>query len=157
MSHPQPLDVHQPSAIVLYGVPLRLIDPDNINVRVGAGGMAGLHVAIVGAPQLRLALIHGYAFEGQCYGLDRPTIMVVAGDGAQAVGCDYNDFGDGVPDAQKTWRMWVVGKLDRTVQIDVTEGLFEQLVLDANLPGRRSPNTYSSNMMLSHRGGRLSD
>jgi len=155
MSHPQPFRVHDPSAIILYGVPLTK-DANGNNVRLGAGGMAGLRIDVSGDPTLRLALIYGYAFEGHCYDLDKPKIMVVYGDADPAVGCDYNDFGDGVTPAETYW-MWKANKLDRTVEIEVTQGLFEQLVLEANLPGRRSPNTYSSNMMLSHRGGRLSD
>jgi hypothetical protein len=120
------------------------------------GGMSGLRIDVIGNPDFRLALIYGYAFEGHCYKLDKPTITVVELDGAPAVGCDYNDFGDGVQ-ATERYRMWVVKKLDRTVQIEVTQGFFEQLILEANLPGRRSPNTYTSNMVLSHRSGRLSE
>jgi hypothetical protein len=158
MSHPQPLPIYDPGTIVLYGVPLPPNGPDNSNIKLGVEGISGLGIALKGAPAAAaLALIHGYAFEGQCYRLDKPTIMVVKTDGVPAIGCDYNDFGDGVAVGEKTYRMWFVNKLDRTVQIEVTLGMFEQLVLEANLPGRRNPNTYSSHMMLSHRSGRLSE
>jgi hypothetical protein len=39
----------------------------------------------------------------------------------------------------------------------MNQGFVEQLVLDANLPGKRAPNMYVGRMMLGHRSGKLSD
>ena len=33
----------------------------------------------------------------------------------------------------------------------------EQIVLEANLPGKRSPKSYSATMQLAHRSGRLTE
>ena len=38
-----------------------------------------------------------------------------------------------------------------TVQVSTVQSL----VLDANLPGKRAPNTYDNDMQMAHRGGRL--
>jgi hypothetical protein len=55
------------------------------------------------------------------------------------------------------YRVWVVDKLNQCVEIEVNQGFVEQLVLEANLPGKRSPNAYRAAMALAHRGGRLNE
>ncbi len=53
------------------------------------------------------------------------------------------------------YKVWIIDKLDECVEIDVNRGFAEQLVLEANMPGRRSPSTYRATMAVSHRNGRL--
>ncbi len=45
--------------------------------------------------------------------------------------------------------------LDTMLELTASIGSAETLLLEANLPGKRSPNTYGSKMQLAHRGGRL--
>jgi|tagenome__1003787_1003787.scaffolds.fasta_scaffold20963522_2 hypothetical protein len=168
MSHPPPLQGYDATAIILYGAELTGILPFGYNIEMHVQGRSGLNLTVVNpvsAPTLlHLAVIYGYAFEGTCYKLDKPKIMVVDGSGFDAMGCEYNDNELGFPASPASlpsgfsrYRMWKVDKLRRSVAIEVTHGYFEQLVLEENLPGQRSPNTYRSHAMLSHRGGRLSE
>ena len=53
--------------------------------------------------------------------------------------------------------MWIVDKLDECVEFEMNQGFVEQLVLEANLPGKRAPSMYAGRMMLGHRSGRLSE
>ena len=53
------------------------------------------------------------------------------------------------------YSVWLVDKLDQCVEIEISQGFIEQLVLDANLPGKRSPSMYAGRMMLSHRSGKM--
>ena len=65
--------------------------------------------------------------------------------------CGYDEkFGAG-------YRVWVVDKLSECDHVEINSGFVEQLVLEANLPGRRSPATYRATMQLAHRSGRLTD
>ena len=52
---------------------------------------------------------------------------------------------------------WLVDKLDQCVEVEVSQGFIDELVLEANMPGKRSPTAYKAIMMLSHRGGKLTD
>ena len=39
----------------------------------------------------------------------------------------------------------------------MNQGFVEQIVLEANLPGKRAPSMYAAKMMMGHRSGRLSE
>ena len=60
-------------------------------------------------------------------------------------------------DLKPGYKVWIVDKLDQCVEIEVNQGFIEQIVLEANMPGRRSPSTYRATMALSHRGGKLTE
>lgn len=98
-------------------------------------------------------LIVGYSFEGHCYDLPKPKMMVIPTDPVDIPvdDCGYDDKKD------EKYRLWIVDKLDECAEIDVSQGFIEQLVLEANLPGKRSPTMYAGRMLLGHRGGRLTE
>ena len=81
-----------------------------------------------------------------------------------AIGCGYEAF-QGLdnasdkltPYASERWRMWLVDRLDRVVEFSIDQGFFEELILEANKPGKRSPSTYAAHMQMAHRGGRLTE
>jgi hypothetical protein len=51
----------------------------------------------------------------------------------------------------------LAGKLDEYAEFQMNQGFVEQLVLEANMPGKRAPNMYVGCMMMGHRGGKLSE
>jgi hypothetical protein len=113
-----------------------------------------LRVSVVRVPstvldeaQCSIVAAYGYAFEGQCYRLDKPRVLAFnfVKEGA-AAGCGYDPL---------TYKMWRVRPANNVIELNVTVGMFEKVFLEANLPGKRAPNTYASNMRLAHRGGRL--
>ena len=53
--------------------------------------------------------------------------------------------------------LWIVDKLDECVEFEVNQGFVEQIVLEANLPGKRSPTMYACRMMMGHRSGKLTE
>ncbi|MEM6665715.1 MAG: hypothetical protein AAF638_04865 [Pseudomonadota bacterium] len=99
-----------------------------------------------------IALIYGYFFESNYYKLATPKLMVVSR--SDEVTDKSTIIGNENLEGLKYWR---VNKLDRSVEISVSEGQIEKLVLEANLPGQRSPNSYAANMQMTHRSGRLSN
>ena len=101
---------------------------------------------------MECGIIYGYAYEGHCYDLPKPKVMLIP---AQSIAVQPDDCG--YDKKTPEYRVWVVDKLDQCVEIEVNQGFVEQLVLDANMPGKRSPSTYRATMALSHRGGRLSE
>jgi hypothetical protein len=106
---------------------------------------------------LSAGIMFGYAFEGHTYDFPKPKIMLVP---AYPLPIPLDDSGyDKKHDAANDlgYRVWVVDKLDQCVDIEVNQGFVEQLVLEANMPGKRSPSAYRAAMMLAHRGGRLTD
>lgn len=102
---------------------------------------------------LSAGIIFGYAYEGHCYDLPKPKIMLIPampGDiPAEDCGFDAKQPED--------YRVWVVDKLDKCAEIELNQGFVEQVVLEANLPGKRSPRSYSATMQLAHRSGRLTE
>ena len=106
----------------------------------------------------RIGSIYGYAFEGHCYKFDRPKILIFKSEDKDlpASGCAFDTprlIEKKMPNSQ--YFMWRVDRLDEAVEITTGFGFIDELVLQANLPGRRTPNTYSANMQVAHRGGRL--
>ena len=51
--------------------------------------------------------------------------------------------------------MWRIRAATELLELATTYDTAQALILDANLPGRRAPNTYSVTMQMAHRGGRL--
>lgn len=110
-----------------------------------------------------IGIIYGYAFEGHCYDLPRPMLMLIPAlpkDKVEPVDPRTPDNGvipskDCDYDGRPGYRVWVVDKLDQCDVIDINSGFIEQLVLEANMPGKRSPSSYSAHMQFAHRSGRM--
>ena len=138
-------DTFSPSRVRLYGTPLS----NPIETRIG-----GISLTLGVSPDgsdYHLAVIHGYSFEGHCYELPKPRILIVKTQGAVVLkdDCGYS------PDLN--YRYWDVDKDDDSMALDVESGIIERLVLDVNVPGRRSAASYRATAMLAHRGGRLTE
>jgi len=106
----------------------------------------------IGVP-ISCGIIVGYAYEGHCYDLPKPKIMLIRSIPRQIPkdDCTYQEKAD------YGYRLWIVDKLDDCIEFDMNQGFIEQIVLEANLPGKRSPSMYASKMMMGHRGGKLGE
>ncbi len=106
------------------------------------------------------AKIYGFSYEGRYYDLARPTLFMVHGEGedvaddsllgaakdrparaprgSSATGVSSADFqfGDAV-------RVWSYDKADYTVRMDVETGMFEQVILEAELDEESIEAFYS--------------
>lgn len=98
-----------------------------------------------------IGIIYGYAYEGHCYDLPKPAVMLLP---VRPRRIPDDDCGYDEKQAEG-YRVWVVDKLDECQHIEVSSGFVEQLVLEANMPGKRSPSTYSATMQFAHRSGRM--
>jgi hypothetical protein len=135
---PSPSDVNfSPGELTLYGVPLKKIILD-------LPQLAGQHEITL--PSMAIAA-YGYAYEGHCYRFDKTKIMVFAGDEGKPAngGCGFG----------ADYKMWRLQPTARIVELSTLAGTVQEVILDAGLPGRRSPATYRGDMQLVHRGGRL--
>ncbi|PTE12270.1 hypothetical protein [Mesorhizobium helmanticense] len=103
-------------------------------------------------------IIVSYSFEGHCYDLPKPKIMLIPSEPQDIPpdDCGYDKKNSTTPKIDR-YRLWIVDKLDECVEFEMNQGFIEQLVLDANLPGKRSPAGYASRFMMGHRSGRLND
>jgi hypothetical protein len=99
-------------------------------------------------------IIVGYSYEGHTYDLPKPKIMIIPTLPEARIPQDDSGF-----DAKESegYAVWLVDKLDECVEFELNQGFVEQLILDANLPGKRAPNMYAGRMMMGHRSGRLSE
>jgi hypothetical protein len=108
--------------------------------------------AVSSGRTITCGIIVGYAFEGHTYDLPKPKIMVIPTAPELNIPADDSGY-DKKEDHD--YAVWLVDKLDECLEFEMNQGFVEQLILEANTPGRRAPNIYSMKMMTGHRGGKL--
>ncbi|TIO38582.1 MAG: hypothetical protein E5X96_02665, partial [Mesorhizobium sp.] len=99
---------------------------------------------------LSCGIIVGYSYEGHCFDLPKPKIMLIpsAPQPIPVDDCGYDKKVDlSYPGSADNYLLWIVDKLDECVEFEMNQGFVEQIVLEANLPGKRSPTMYASRMM----------
>ncbi|MBB3298703.1 MULTISPECIES: hypothetical protein [Rhizobium] len=137
--------------IILYGVDLN--DTNRItHLDVGMAGKAELQIKLASGVGITgsTVLAYGYAFEGHCYRLDSNRIFVVTGPHAEpAAGCGF--------DPALGYKMWRLTASTQILEISTAFGDARTLILDAQLPGKRSPSSYAITLRMAHRNGRLSN
>jgi hypothetical protein len=100
----------------------------------------------IGPGDISIAAIYGYSFEGHCYRLDSPRIFIFDQGDSEAKGCGF----------EAPYRMWNIRSKTMLMEVSLDFDFAETLILEANLPGNRAPNTYGNSMAMAHRNGRLS-
>jgi hypothetical protein len=142
-----------PDEVILYGVSL---EKGRISLgKTREGVELNLSIALEKSTETKLhvviAVVYGYAYEGHCYRMDRPKILALGAPSVvkrePAIGCGFA--------AEDGYFMWRLRANQELLELDTSVGTLQTVVLDANLPGRRSPSTYAAHMQLAHRGGRL--
>lgn len=141
---------YQPAGVRLYGVRVTNIS-DGV---FGHGTAARFTVDVDANPNGRweVAAIYGYSHEGQCYSLPKPCLLVVPRSNplVAAVGCGFND-------PAGSYFMWTMDKLDRSMMLSVEQGFIEELILQQNIGGPKTPAAYGTRVQLAHRGGKLTE
>lgn len=99
-------------------------------------------------------VIFGYAYEGHTYDLPKPKIMLIPAAPEPKIPDDDSGYDK---KQLEGYAVWIVDKLNQCVEFEMNQGFVEQIVLEANLPGKRSPTMYASKMTMGHRGGKLND
>ena len=167
---PATTGTYVPDEIILYGVKLnRRHDYANFF----AGDLYRLRVHLhddqgqaLSNSRYSAVLAYGYAFEGRCYRFDKVRTFLVTGHPDEdPVGCGFDleprpnervePGTNPSPNPSPVYRMWRIRAADELLELTTGLDSAQKLVLDANLPGRRAPNTYSVDMQMAHRGGRL--
>ncbi|THA64350.1 hypothetical protein [Ensifer adhaerens] len=141
--------------LVLYGVKLNAND-DYGRFDIGEGHSTELRVQLfkdgggLKAGDHSIVLAYGYAFDGHCYRLDSHRIFIVTGPKAEAaVGCGFDSI------AGASYQMWRIRASTELIEIATSFGDAQTLILDANLPGKRSPTSYAITQSMAHRDRRL--
>jgi hypothetical protein len=96
-------------------------------------------------------VIFGYAYEGHYFDLPKPKLMLLPVD-PEKIPVDDAGYSE-----KPGYMVWVVDKLNRCAEFEMNQGFIKELVLEANLPGKRSPTMYAARMMMGHRSGRLTE
>lgn len=104
--------------------------------------------------QMSCGIIVGYSYEGHTYDLPKPKIMLIPV--APELTIPEDDSGYKLKESEN-YAVWIVDKLDECIEFEMNQGFVEQIVLEANLPGKRAPSMYAAKMMMGHRSGRLSE
>jgi hypothetical protein len=152
-----PDPAYSDSKIYLYGVP---VDP--FNQLPGANGSTIVIQPQAGSGNIELAIVYGYAYQGHCYRLERPSLFLVdLGTRQDATGCGYGDdylLNTGaLISSVVRYSMWIVDKLDNTTKLEIQTDTFEQLLLQANLPTSKQPSSYNIAFTMGHRSGKLTE
>ncbi|QIG48322.1 hypothetical protein G5V57_11660 [Nordella sp. HKS 07] len=139
--------------------------PGPIVIPVGSTYQLGLTMKLFGTvylgseskgeSTLSSGIMFGYAYEGHTYEFPKPKIMLVPSQ--PLVGRIPDDDSGYDAKYDEGYRVWLVDKLDQCVEVEINQGFVDEIVLEANMPGKRSPTAYRAAMSLSHRGGRLSE
>jgi hypothetical protein len=128
---------YRPSRITLYGVPFVYLNTNDVTV----------YFLPTPFSQVRsLVLVYGYCYQGHCYTLPEPMVVLVDAPSAPAGG----SCGWGPP-----YRSWEVDKLDPTIQFQAFGDTFEELILKRNINAAKQPVAYSIAWQMAHRGGKL--
>jgi hypothetical protein len=148
-------------AIILYGVKLNATE-DYGSFDMSQGSNAELRVQLFRAGDAQtkqkysVVLAYGYAFEGHCYRFDANRIFIVTGPaGEPAVGCGFDAL-PGAKESDPSYQMWRIRASTDLLEVAVNFDDAKTLILDANLPGKRSPTSYAITQSMAHRNGRLS-
>jgi hypothetical protein len=72
-------------------------------------------------------------------------LFIVDSGGEEANGCGF----------AKPYYMWRIRARANVMEVEISHDTAEVLILNANVPGNKSPNTYRNDMQLAHRGGKL--
>lgn len=143
-------------AVVLYGVKLNSTK-NYAEFEMGQNDGSGLRVqlyrnkVICDKDQYSVVLGHGYSFDGHCYRFDSLRVFTVNEDAEPAIGCGFDNKDPNKP----VYHMWRLLASTELLEISLNFGDAKALILDANLPGRKSPTSYAINMFMAHRGGCL--
>ncbi len=142
---PNPYD-YRPDIVTLYGVKLNKNSSASLPFGDNFLELNVYHESNkLGPDKVSIAAVYGYSFEGHCYRLDKPKLIIIEQDDFEANGCGFT----------KPYRMWSITSKTMIMEVGLNFDMTEKLVLDSNLPGNRAPNTYGNNMALGHRGGKL--
>jgi len=143
--------VYSPDEIILYGIELAGAKGAPAKLDVGLGKGTELQISLNSSSGITgsIVLAYGYAFEGHCYRLDSTRIfLVVDGPAAEdAKGCGF----------EAPYKMWRITAATQVVEMSTASGDAKALILDSQLPGKRSPSSYSITLKMAHRNGRLSN
>ena len=153
-----------PDELVIYGLKLNsaVFMRDYARIDFGEGTAASvlkLYVEKDGTDltfdEVAIVAAYGYAFEGHCYRFDRQKILVFeySGVGQAAQGCGF-DAPATPPPAYRAYSMWRIRANTRILELSLNVGDARSLILEANLPGKRAPNTYSA-LVIPHKGGKF--
>lgn len=146
-------------AVAVTG-PVAVLKIDNSRWNIGLVGMLDVRKRTRedGPTDFIVLAAYGYAFEGHCYRFDKPRLVGFSTHGNREkvdgpLGCGFDVP---VPGNQDQWYQgWRLRSNQRIIEMGMSVGRVEDIILDANRPGRRPPNTYASDMQLAHRNGRL--
>jgi len=147
---------YSPSRVTLFGVPMYMLAANIGSATQTLSTPATVNVWVQpcssqdGKVQFYSALIYAYAYQGHCYNLPEPTLVLVQGPQVPAVGFGFDT-------GTTPYCMWQVEKLDRTMQLEMTSDTFEEIILKRGLTGTKQPMSYASRASISHRGGKLSE
>ncbi|ASP77042.1 hypothetical protein [Sinorhizobium meliloti] len=158
--------MYQADSLILYGVKLNEAE-DFGEFDAGENGNASIQLQLYRGGELQdrrlysVVLAYGYAFEGRCYRLDTNRVFIIKSSSEEdAVGCGFDIApaagGPAPVNPAPSYKMWRIRSSEELLEIALNYAEAKTLILDANLPGKRSPNSYAITMALAHRDGRLS-
>lgn len=117
------------------------------------------------------AVIYAYVYDGHVYTLDSPKIMAVPWGADKYADVDPGLLpGFGViesegssgaksksskDDKPRGLKIWPITKHHQVVEISISVGPAEALILESNLPGNRTANSYRSTMQIATSHSRL--
>ncbi|MBP1883221.1 hypothetical protein [Sinorhizobium mexicanum] len=109
-----------------------------------------------------VGVIYGYAYEGHCYKLPKPQIMILPVSPHKIIAARCTCEGEHEHERERDcncgcecgysaklgYVVWSVDKLERAVALDVRSDNLKTLILDENMPGNRSPLAYAQALSL---------
>lgn len=143
---PHVTNSYDPDSVYVYGIETTTISVADHLDYVTA------NVAIsVGKNNLKMVAVYGYGYQGQCYTLPKPKILIAKADVLN--GAKYAKFDEACGYSAKAgYACYQLRSTDHFSFLDLSSGDVKEKILDENMPGKRSPLAYAQAMSQSHRG-----
>lgn len=133
---------YDPELVYIYGKEIGaigVIDGDatvEANVTIASAEKQATYCVLV---------VYGYAYDGHCYGMQKPKMMVVRKE--TLAGARYEAFEEecGFTSAAG-YQCYEFVSSDEFAFLQMSSGSVKSMILDENLPGRRSPAVYAQTM-----------
>lgn len=140
---PQVTGNYDPETVIVYGKAV-----ETLGIVVGDQTVNAAVSLTAGGADLKLVAVYGYAYQGHCYSLSKPKILVGTAQRLPDPEAD-EEFTECCFSTDEGYERYLLKSANEMSCLELSSGTVKEMILDENLPGRRSPQAYAQAMQQS--------